>query len=149
MEEALRCARTTAVIGRDPRRRQSTVLRYGGLSLAAAESARWRCCCGHNLQADASTAATRWVVGAAPSTVPGIPRLVAQLVRIVRGPTGTWILEWSDSDGQFILGNACSASWLRRFSTDRIVRSHKHETFAAAGRSPANAAIIEVLYRRR
>ena len=31
------------------------------------------------------------------------PRLAAQLVRNRRGPTGSWILEWSDSNGQFIL----------------------------------------------
>jgi protein ImuA len=31
------------------------------------------------------------------------PRIAAQLVRNRRGPTGTWILEWSGSDGQFIL----------------------------------------------
>ncbi|HEY7231353.1 MAG TPA: hypothetical protein VH558_13365 [Pseudolabrys sp.] len=31
------------------------------------------------------------------------PRLAAQLIRNRRGPTGLWILEWSDSDGQFIL----------------------------------------------
>jgi protein ImuA len=55
---------------------------------------------------EASTAATRWIVGAAPSAAahgPGSPRFAARLIRNRRGPLGSWILEWSDSDERFLL----------------------------------------------
>jgi protein ImuA len=102
MEEALRCGATTAVVGE---MRAGTIdgVAIRRLSLAAVESGTLALLLRTEPPSDASTAATRWVVGAAPSIVPGIPRVAAQLVRNRRGPTGTWILEWSDSDGQFIL----------------------------------------------
>jgi protein ImuA len=104
MEEALRCRAVGVVIGE---------LRGGAidgvaarrLSLAASErgilSLLLRAAPGAP-----STAATRWIVGAAPSMPaygPGLPRFAAQLVRNRRGPTGSWILEWSDSDERFAL----------------------------------------------
>src|SRR5262249_58283426 len=73
------------------------------LSLAAAESGTLALLLRAEPPGDASTAATRWIVGAASSIASGVPRLAAQLVRNRRGPTGTWGLEWSDSDGQFII----------------------------------------------
>ena len=73
------------------------------LSLAAAESGTLALLLRTEPPGDASTAATRWLVGAAPSIFPGISRVAAQLVRNRRGPIGMWVLEWSDSDGQFIL----------------------------------------------
>jgi protein ImuA len=102
MEEALRCGATTAVIGE---MRAGTIdgVAIRRLSLAAAESGTLALLLRTEPPSDASTAATRWLVGAAPSIVPGIPRVAAQLVRNRRGPTETLILEWSDSDGQFIL----------------------------------------------
>lgn len=102
MEEALRCGATTAVVGE---MRAGTIdgVAIRRLSLAAVESGTLALLLRTEPPSDASTAATRWVVGAASSIVPGIPRVAAQLVRNRRGPTGTWILEWSDSDGQFIL----------------------------------------------
>lgn len=102
MEEALRCGATTAVIGE---MRAGTIdgVAIRRLSLAAAENSTLALLLRTKPPGDPSTAVTRWLVGAAPSIVPGAPRLAAQLVRNRRGPTGTWILEWSDSDGQFIL----------------------------------------------
>jgi protein ImuA len=57
---------------------------------------------------DASTATTRWIAGAAPSADdnvfgPAAPRFAAQLVRNRRGPLGSWILEWRETDERFIL----------------------------------------------
>ncbi len=40
---------------------------------------------------------------------PGAPRFAAHLIRNRRGPLGSWILQWSDSDERF-LPRACSAS---------------------------------------
>ena len=105
MEEALRCRAVDAVIGE---------MRIGGiesvavrrLSLAAADSGALALLLRAAPSSDASTAATRWIVGAAPSVAthgPGAPRFAAQLIRNRRGPAGSWILEWSDSDEQFIL----------------------------------------------
>jgi protein ImuA len=102
MEEALRCGATTAVIG-EIRAGIVDGVAIRRLSLAAVESGTLALLLRTEPPNDASTAATRWLVGAAPSIVPGTPRLAAQLVRNRRGPTGTWILEWSNSDGQFIL----------------------------------------------
>jgi protein ImuA len=102
MEEALRCGATTAVIGE---MRAGTIdgVAIRRLSLAAAESGTLAFLLRTEPPGDASTAATRWLVGAVPSIVTGASRLAAQLVRNRRGPTGAWILEWSDSDGQFII----------------------------------------------
>lgn len=150
MEEALRCGATTAVIG-EMRAGAIDGVAIRRLSLAAAESGTLALLLRTEPPGDASTAATRWVVGAASNTnvIPGREppgpakgrpddklrertrnpetdsefvsgfrvrtfgasrndekinsRVAAQLVRNRRGPTGTWILEWSDSDGQFML----------------------------------------------
>jgi protein ImuA len=119
MEEALRCAATTTVIG-EIRAGAIDGVAIRRLSLAAAESGTLALLLRTEPPGDASTAATRWVVGAAPSTVPGTPRLAAQLVRNRRGPTGTWILEWSDSDGQFIL-----ATHAQPLAAPVLDRSHR------------------------
>ena len=59
---------------------------------------------------DASTAATRWIVGGAPSAATahglGPPRFAAHIIRNRRGPLGASILEWSDSDDRFLLAPA-------------------------------------------
>jgi protein ImuA len=105
MEEALRCRAVNAVIGE---------IRCGGvdsvaarrLSYAAAEGSTLALLLRASPSDGASTAATRWIVGAAPSVAahaPGAARFAAQLIRNRRGPTGSWILEWSDSDERFIL----------------------------------------------
>jgi protein ImuA len=102
MEEALRCGATTTVIG-EMRAGAIDGVAVRRLSLAAAESGTLALLLRAEPPRDASTAATRWLVGAAPSIVPGTSRVAAQLVRNRRGPTGMWTLEWSDGDGQFIL----------------------------------------------
>jgi protein ImuA len=102
MEEALRCGATTAVIG-EMRTGAIDGVAVRRLSLAAAENGTLALLLRAEPPVDASTAATRWLVSAAPSIVPGISRVAVQLVRNRRGPTGTWILEWSNGDGQFIL----------------------------------------------
>jgi protein ImuA len=148
MEEALRCRAVGAVIGE---------LRHGAidpvavrrLSLAAAESGALAVLLRAAPESDTSTAATRWIVGTAPSSpvIPGrphepegrertspesitpaaeygfrvrgltaaprddeekmggerVPHFAAQLIRNRRGPTGSWILAWSDSDERFQL----------------------------------------------
>ena len=76
------------------------------LSLAAADSGTLALLLRAAPPNDASTAATRWIVGGAPSVTahgPGAARFDAQLVRNRRGPVGSWILEWSNSDERFIL----------------------------------------------
>src|SRR5262245_4698662 len=102
MEEALRCGATTAVIG-EMRTGAIDGVAIRRLSLAAAESDTLALLLRAEPPGDASTAATRWIVGAASSIASGVPRLATQLVRNRRGPTGAWVLEWSDSDGQFII----------------------------------------------
>jgi protein ImuA len=119
MEEALRCAATTAVIG-EIRAGAIDGVAIRRLSLAAAESGTLALLLRIEPPSDASTAATRWIVGAAPSIVTGTPRVAAQLVRNRRGPTGTWILEWSDSDGQFIL-----ATHAQPLAAPALDRSHR------------------------
>jgi protein ImuA len=105
MEEALRSRAVDAVIGE---------MRAGGidsvavrrLSLAAADSGALALLLRAEPPNDASTAATRWIVGGASSLTvpgPGAPRFNAQLVRNRRGPVGSWTLEWSSSDERFTL----------------------------------------------
>lgn len=105
MEETLRCRAVDAVIG-EMRAGAIDGVAVRRLSLAAAESGALALLLRTAPPGDASTAATRWIVSAAPSAAahgPGAPRFAAQLVRNRRGPVGAWILEWSDSDEQFIL----------------------------------------------
>ena len=106
MEEALRCR---AVARRDRRMRHGAIdlVAVRRLSLAAAESGALALLLRGAPAGEVSTAATRWIVGAAPSSReghdPGLPCFAAHLVRNRRGPTGSWILEWSDSDERFML----------------------------------------------
>jgi protein ImuA len=99
MEEALRCRAVACVIG-EMRHGALDAVAVRRLSLAAAETGALALILRAAPGDDASTAATRWIVGAAASD--GVePRMLAQLVRNRRGPRGQWILEWSDSDGRF------------------------------------------------
>ena len=105
MEEALRCRAVGVVVG-EMRAGKIGEIAVRRLSLAAAESGALALLLRAVPPADSSTAATRWIVGAAPSASahgPGTPRFAAHLVRNRRGPVGSWILEWSDSDERFIL----------------------------------------------
>ncbi len=106
MEEALRCRTVGAVIG-EVRHGALDAIAVRRLSLAAAESGALAFLLRSAPQRDASTAATRWIVGAAPSSLHrrfefGPPRFAAQLIRNRRGPTASWIFEWSNDDEAFI-----------------------------------------------
>lgn len=100
MEEALRCRAVGAVIG-ELRDSAVDMVALRRLSLAAAENDALALLLRASSADDASTAATRWVVGVAPNN-----GFAAQLVRNRRGPTSSWILEWSDNDERFILAHA-------------------------------------------
>jgi protein ImuA len=109
MEEALRCRAVGAVVG-EWRHGVIDAVAVRRLSLAAAESGALVLVLPAAPATDASTAATRWVVGAAPSAAtahgPGAPRFATQLIRNRRGPLGSWILQWSNSDERFLLAPA-------------------------------------------
>jgi protein ImuA len=122
MEEALRCRAVSVVVGE---------MRAGGidgvavrrLSLAAADSGALALLLRAIPPNDASTAATRWIVGAVPSVTahgPGAPRFAAHLGRNRYGPVGSWILEWSDSDERFIL-----ATHAQPLAAPAFNRSHR------------------------
>jgi protein ImuA len=100
MEEALRCRAVGAVIG-EWRHGTIDMVTQRRLSLAAAESGALALLLRAAPADDASAAATRWVVGASLNDC-----LAARLVRNRRGPTGSWILQWSDSDERLILAHA-------------------------------------------
>ncbi len=105
MEEALRCRAVGVVIG-EMRAGKIDEIAVRRLSLAAGESGALALLLRAAPPGDSSTAATRWIVGAATSAIAhgrGAPRFAAHLVRNRRGPVGSWILEWSDSDERFIL----------------------------------------------
>jgi protein ImuA len=112
MEEALRCRPVGAVIGE--------VRSAGGLDLVASRrlslAAGQRDVCAFLLRTapgtDASAAATRWIVAAAPSrataTGPGPPRFSVHLTRNRRGPVGSWFLEWHRVERRFSLAPSVS-----------------------------------------
>ena len=115
MEEALRCRAVTCVIG-EMRHGAPDPVAVRRLSLAAAETGALVLILPAAPADNASTAATRWMVGASPSfVIPGRasartrndeesgPRFLIQLLRNRRGPRGQWILEWSAGDGRFTL----------------------------------------------
>ncbi len=109
MEEALRCRALDAVIG-EVRGGAIDPVAVRRLSLAAAEGGALALLLRAQPADDASTAATRWIAGAAPSSDeenkifgPGAPRFAARLIRNRRGPIGSWILEWRETDERFIL----------------------------------------------
>ena len=109
MEEALRCRAVGAVIG-EMRAGEIGTVAVRRLSLAAAESGTLALLLRATPPHDASTAATRWIVGTASSILKREQseremrsRFTAHLVRNRYGPAGSWILEWSDNDERLIL----------------------------------------------
>ncbi|MEP7030229.1 MAG: DNA repair protein [Pseudolabrys sp.] len=102
MEEALRCRAIGAVIG-ELRHGALDAVAVRRLSLAACNSGALALLLRASPPREASTAATRWIVGAAPSASDMSPRFAVHLVRNRRGPLGSWILEWSDTDECFSL----------------------------------------------
>jgi len=106
MEEALRCRAVGAVIG-EMRHGALDTVAVRRLSLAAAETGALALLLRAAPHDDASTAATRWMVGApSPGAGSEQARFLVQLLRNRRGAGGQWILEWSDGDGHF----TCAAS---------------------------------------
>jgi protein ImuA len=113
MEEALRCRAVGMVIGEmRPRNIDQVATRRLALAAAAGNALglilRTAPDDGH------SAAATRWIVGAAPSSPHsgdgddrrhgvGPPRLAARLVRNRRGHLGAWIVEWNSVEQRFEL----------------------------------------------
>jgi protein ImuA len=105
MEEALRCRAVGTVIG-ELRNGDIDPVAARRLSLAASGSGALALLLRGAPAMDASTAATRWIVGATTSAAHhglGPPRFAARLVRNRRGPLGSWTLEWSDLDERFVL----------------------------------------------
>ena len=108
MEEALRCRAVGMVIGEmRPRGIDHVATRRLALAAAAGNAVGLLL---YTTPDDApSAAATRWIIGAAPSLDAarghgiGPPRLVAHLVRNRRGPLGTWIVEWNSVEQRFEL----------------------------------------------
>jgi protein ImuA len=97
MEEALRCRAVAAVVG-ELRHGEIDSVAVRRLSLAAAESGALALLLRASPPHDASTAATRWIVSAAPDA-----SLAVELTRNRRGPLGAWTLQWSDEDERFVL----------------------------------------------
>ena len=97
MEEALRCRAVAAAIG-ELRHGEIDSVAVRRLSLAAAESGALALLLRASPPHDASTAATRWIVSAAPNA-----GIAVELTRNRRGPLGAWTLQWSDEDERFVL----------------------------------------------
>ena len=113
MEEALRCRAVGVVIGE---------MRPGGIDQVATRRLSLAAAAGGTLglllrtapDDVPSAAATRWIIGAAPSSPLsgrgnerchglGRPRLAARLVRNRRGRLGAWIVEWNSEERRFEL----------------------------------------------
>jgi protein ImuA len=109
MEEALHCRAVAAVIGEirgsergvdlvATRRLSLATAAHGGVALLLRTAPARQ----------ASSAATRWIVGAARSVAlhgPGPPTFDVRLTRNRRGPLGAWMMEFS-RDQRFILASA-------------------------------------------
>jgi protein ImuA len=101
MEEALRCRSVRVVVG-EMRAGTLDGVAVRRLSLAAAESGALAVLLRAAPPEDASTAVTRWLVGATPPAGGGEerpPHFTAHLTRNRHGPLGSWILTWSDGHG--------------------------------------------------
>jgi protein ImuA len=111
MEEALRCRAVAVVFGE---------IRGGGLDQVATRRLALAAAAGGTLGLllrpapnDAPcAAATRWIIGAAASSVPtaaeqyhgiGPPRFAVRLLRNRRGHVGAWIVEWNSVEQRFEL----------------------------------------------
>jgi protein ImuA len=113
MEEALRCRAVGVVIG-EMRPRGIDQVATRRLALAAAAGGTLGFILRSAPDDAPSAAATRWIIGAAPSAPAsesdderwhgvGPPRLTAHLVRNRRGHLGAWILEWNSVEQRFEL----------------------------------------------
>src|SRR5215831_8869414 len=110
MEEALRCRAVGMVIG-EMRPRDIDLVATRRLALAAAAGNALGLILRTAPDDGPSAAATRWIVGAAPSLDAerghgvGPPRLLARLVRNRRGHLGAWIVEWNSVEQRFELAS--------------------------------------------
>jgi protein ImuA len=108
MEEALRCRAVGMVIG-EMRPRDIDQVATRRLALAAAAGNALGLIVRTAPDDGPFAAATRWVIGAAPSLNAerghgvGPPRLAARLVRNRRGHLGAWIVEWNSVEQRFEL----------------------------------------------
>jgi protein ImuA len=109
MEEALRCRAVGIVIG-EMRARSIDTVATRRLSLAAAAGNTLGLILRIAPDDAPSAAATRWIIGPAPSSLiycdrwgVGPPRLAVQLVRNRRGHLGAWIVEWNSVEQRFEL----------------------------------------------
>lgn len=110
MEEALRCRAVGVTIG-ELRARDIDQVASRRLSLAAAAGDTLGLILRTAPDDAPSAAATRWIIGAAPSLSEGDerfhgigpPRFVARLVRNRRGHLGAWIMEWNSVEQRFEL----------------------------------------------
>jgi protein ImuA len=121
MEEALRCRAVGAVIG-ELRHGEIDMVAVRRLSLAAAQSGALALLLRGSPPHDASTAATRWVVSAAPHDC-----FAVQLTRNRRGPLGAWTLQWSDDDERFV-----PATHAQPVAEPAADRPHRQDTSEAA-----------------
>lgn len=105
MEEALRCRGVGAVIGELGFRRSVGLTASRRLSLAAGRGGAAAFLLRMMPDDEPVAAATRWVIGRAPSRAtpygPGPPRLDVRLVRNRGGNSGAWLLEWNSVDQRF------------------------------------------------
>jgi protein ImuA len=114
MEEALACRAVGAVIGeiRHDRAVDLTITRR--LSLAASRRDALAFMLRTQPGTEPSAAATRWIIGAAPSRPvsgskffgPGPSRFAVRLVRNRRGHLGSWLVEWNHVEQCFDLAPA-------------------------------------------
>src|SRR5499427_4287694 len=108
MEEALRCRAVGMVIG-EIRPHNIDQVATRRLTLAAAAGNALGLILRTAPDDGPSAAATRWIIGAAPSLNAershgvGPPRLLARLVRNRRGHLGAWIVEWNSVEQRFEL----------------------------------------------
>ena len=110
MEEALRCRAVGVAIG-EIRACGIDQIATRRLSLAAAVGGTLGILLRATPHDEPSAAATRWIIGAAPSSLSfsqrargiGPPRLTVRLVRSRRGRLGAWIVEWNSVEQRFEL----------------------------------------------
>jgi len=97
MEEALRCRAVGVAIG-ELRHSELDMVALRRLSLAASERGALALLLRTSPPNDASTAATRWIVSAAPNDC-----FTVELTRNRRGLLGAWTLQWSDDEDDIML----------------------------------------------
>jgi protein ImuA len=107
MEEALSCRGVGAVVGEVRSSRGVGLTESRRLSLAAGREGGTAFLLRAMPSGEPLAAATRWIVGAAPSAArehgPGPPRLAVNLTRNRRGSQGSWVVEWNSVEQRFQL----------------------------------------------